>query len=162
MADTLSRRRYSPCTVPDGVPLPKSLNASQRGHARGELSHWTDMGRVSFQMEMAGCSPLSRPGVPLDQVDEPARPPEKVACRKRNGRRSRTGDVLPALRTVPTWPAIWREATDLPAQEADDLMFAKIKRACRGTRRNRGPDAERLGAGLCRGDAPRIRSPTGS
>ena len=51
-------------------------------------------------------------------------------------------------------PIYWREATDLPAQEADDL-FAKIQGLVEEQTEIAVPDAECLGAGLCRGgDAP--------
>ena len=92
------------------------------------LSHWTDMGRVAFQMEMSGLF-ASQAGRALDQVDEPLRGLlKKWRVSEKEWAAFTNQETFFNAENGATFasPIYWREATDLPAREADDL-FAKIQ-----------------------------------
>lgn len=89
------------------------------------LAHWTDMARVAFQQEMAGLF-AANAGRSLNEVDAPLR----ALLRKWNVTEQewlaftkpehmfKAGNG--ATFASPIW---WREATDLPRDQADEIFF---------------------------------------
>ncbi len=89
------------------------------------LTHWTDMARSAFQMEFAGMM-ASQAGRALDAVDEPLQSFLKKADITDSEWRNLTDPKFMfkagngATFASPFW---WREVTDLPTDQADELFF---------------------------------------
>jgi hypothetical protein len=89
------------------------------------LTHWTDMARVAFQAEFAGLM-AGQAGRSLDQVDEPLRGFLRGAGITESEWANLTDPRFMfqasngATFASPMW---WRETTDMPEKQADDLFF---------------------------------------
>lgn len=110
--------------VPPSEVAERLSSASMRVQG---LSGWTDAGKMAFQMEMAGYM-AGFAGKPLSDVPAPLqRELRKVGLTDDQWLKFTNPDHLFKAGNGATFasPFYWREATDIPAAEAEDIM-AKI------------------------------------
>lgn len=126
VADTLSDAGTALARFQQEVPPAEIAErlASASMRLQG-LTHWTDMGRVAFQMEFAGHM-ASQAGKALDQVDQPLQ-----GFLRRAGITEPEWADLTAAENLFTAgnggtfasPMWWREVTTMDRAKADDLFF---------------------------------------
>ncbi len=111
--------------VPPGEIAERLSSASMRVQG---LSGWTDAGRIAFQMELSGLM-AANAGRPLSEVDAPLQKALRNAgVTEDDWAQFTRAEHLFTAGNGATFasPFYWREATDLPFDQAEDI-FGKIQ-----------------------------------
>jgi hypothetical protein len=126
IADTLADPGIALARFQAEVPPSEVAERLSSGAMRIQgLSHWTDTGRIAFQMEMSGLM-ASQAGRRLSDVDDPLRSLLiKQGITADDWAKFTNPDHMFTAGNGATFasPIYWREATDLPANVADDIFF---------------------------------------
>lgn len=108
--------------VPPGEVAERLSSASMRIQG---LSGWTDAGRIAFQMEMAGLM-AANAGRALSDVDAPLKKALRdVGVTDDDWAQFTRAEHMFTAGNGATFasPIYWREATDLPYDQAEDIFF---------------------------------------
>lgn len=126
IADTLADPGLALSRFQSEVPPAEFAERLSSGVLRIQgLSHWTDQARIAFQMEMAGLM-AANAGKPLAKVQ-----PELRRLLRDKGVSDAEWQAFTAPGTLFTAgngatfasPIHWREVTDMPTEQADDLFL---------------------------------------
>ena len=126
IADTLADPGLALARFQSEVPPAELAERLSSGVLRIQgLSHWTDTARIAFQMEMAGHF-ASQAGRKLADVDEPLRGllRDKGIAESEWAAFTNPETFFNAANGATfASPIYWRQATDMPRAEADDLFL---------------------------------------